>query len=145
MKFSLLNFKSHFDFLFVLVTFILLYWIRMEGVREFLESSTIHGLIYISSSGTRLTKLFRFLVVVSGFTAAFVLINNSFHSWEKSPISISIETFPFSNITFPCLSVCPPRGQILHSHLEIWKQKYHQLCEKQVNKVCRLVVTRWTI
>ena len=93
----------------------------MEGVREFLESSTIHGLIYISTTGTRLTILFWFLVVLGGFTASYVFISNSFYSWEKSPISTSIETFPISNVTFPLVSVCPPKGTNTALNLDILK------------------------
>ena len=52
----------------------------MEEVRTFLDSSTIHGLAYISST----RKFFRViwvLVVIGGFTGAGVLIYQSFDSW----------------------------------------------------------------
>ena len=31
-------------------------------------------------------------------------------SWEESPVSTSIETFPISKATFPRVTVCPPKG-----------------------------------
>ena len=80
----------------------------MEGIKEFLESSTIHGLIYISSIRTPLIKLFWVVVVIAGFITASILINGSFSDWEKSPISTTVETFPISQSIFPKVSVCPP-------------------------------------
>ena len=41
----------------------------MDTFKEFLESSTIHGLVYISTS-RRLLKLFWLCVVITGFTGA---------------------------------------------------------------------------
>merc|ERR1712074_527772 len=45
----------------------------MEGVRTFLESSTIHGLAYISIS-QKYARLFWILVVLTGFIGASLLI-----------------------------------------------------------------------
>ena len=80
----------------------------MEGVRTFLESSTIHGLTYISTT-QKYARFFWFLVVVAGFVAASLLIKESFDSWLESPIKTTIETLPISDIKFPKLTVCPPR------------------------------------
>ena len=82
----------------------------MECIKEFLESSTIHGLIYISSIRTPLIKLFWIAVVIAGFITASILINRSFSDWEKSPIATSIETFSISKSSFPKVTVCPPKG-----------------------------------
>ena len=79
----------------------------MGGFKDFLESSTIHGLGYISTT-KNLVKIFWIGVVISGFTVALFLISNSFSSWAESPISTSIESFPISEAPFPKVSVCPP-------------------------------------
>ena len=34
----------------------------------------------------------------------------SFRGWEESPISTSVSVLPITQITFPNLTVCPPRG-----------------------------------
>ena len=81
----------------------------MECVTTFLESSTIHGLAYIAS-GRKYVRLFWTLVVVSGFTGAGILINASFQSWADSPVKTTIETQPISEITFPKVTVCPPKN-----------------------------------
>ena len=80
----------------------------MEGVKEFLESSTIHGLVYISTT-RRLARLLWLCVVISGFTGAVVIIYQSFSSWAVSPVSTTIETLPITELDFPSVTVCPPR------------------------------------
>ena len=81
----------------------------MEGVRAFLESSTIHGLTYISTT-RKYVRLIWILVVVSGFLGASLLIKESFDSWSESPIKTTVETLPISEITFPKVTVCPPKN-----------------------------------
>ena len=80
----------------------------MEEFKNFLESSTIHGLTYISTTRT-LVRLFWIVVVILGFSTASLLIYQSFQAWEESPVSTTIETLPISKITFPKVTVCPPK------------------------------------
>ena len=82
----------------------------MEGVKEFLESTTIHGLVYISTAKTAFSKLFWVVVVVVGFLTAAFLIQRSFSDWEENPFSTSIETYPISKALYPRVTVCPPVG-----------------------------------
>ena len=85
----------------------------MEHVKEFLDTSTIHGLSWIS--GTRKwSRYFWILIVALGFSGAVYLIYTSFDNWEKSPISTTIETMPISQIKFPNVTVCPPRNSFLN-------------------------------
>ena len=81
----------------------------MEGVRDFLESSTIHGLVYISTT-KRLVKLLWFIVVISGFTVAGTIIYQSFQDWSENPITTTIDTRPATELTFPKVTVCPPKN-----------------------------------
>ena len=83
----------------------------MEKVNDFLSSSTIHGLAYIPTS-RGLLRLFWVLVVVSGFSTAAYLIVKSFRGWQESPISTSIEVLPITEMTFPNVTVCPPRDTL---------------------------------
>ena len=82
----------------------------IEGLRSFLETSTIHGLVYISTTKKRFVKLCWILIVIGGFTGAGVMIYNSFLSWAESPVKTTIETLPISEITFPKVTVCPPKN-----------------------------------
>ena len=81
----------------------------MDGVRTFLESSTIHGLAYISTT-RKLVKLFWIVIVIAGFTGAGIMIYQSFQSWEESPVKTTIQTLPIRDITFPMVTVCPPKN-----------------------------------
>ena len=81
----------------------------MEAVKEFLESSSIHGLVYISTS-RHLLKLFWLCVVLMGSIGAGLIIQQSFSSWADSPVSPTIETLPITELDFPNVIVCPPRN-----------------------------------
>ena len=82
----------------------------MDSLKEFLDTSTIHGLGYISSAPSKLSKVFWFLIVLAGFSCAFFLINSSYVDWQASPVATSISTRPISQLPFPTVTVCPPEG-----------------------------------
>ena len=77
-------------------------------LQQFLESSTIHGLVYISTE-SKFARFFWILVVITGFSYSGYLINDAFTNWSESPIKTTIETRPISEITFPKVTVCPPK------------------------------------
>ena len=81
----------------------------MDGIRTFLESSSIHGLAYISTS-RKFAKVFWIIIVFGGFTLAGYMINNSIKSWAERPIKTTLETRPISEIRLPRLTVCPPKN-----------------------------------
>ena len=81
----------------------------MDGVRTFLESSSIHGLAYISTS-RKFVKVFWIMIVFGGFTFAGYMINNSINSWAERPIKTTLETRPISEIKLPKVTVCPPKN-----------------------------------
>ena len=66
--------------------------------REFLETSTIHGLQHIGGESQKLGKLIWVVIVVCGFSIAALLIWDSVKGWEESPVSTSVETFPISEV-----------------------------------------------
>ena len=81
----------------------------MGEFRKFLETSTIHGLSHISLT-TKFARLFWTIIVISGFIGAVYLIQESFQFWSQNPIKTTIETLPISEVTFPKVSICPPKG-----------------------------------
>ena len=104
----------------------------MEGFRTFLESSTIHGLAYISTT-TRFSKVFWIFTVISGFATAAFLIHSSFQSWSDSPIKTTVEKFPISKIKFPKVTVCPPRGTLTDLNYDLMLAENKTFEEKQLN------------
>ena len=81
----------------------------MDCIKTFLESSSIHGVSYISTT-RKCARLFWICVVTFGFTGAAYLILQSFKAWDESPVSTTIETLPITEITFPKVTVCPPKN-----------------------------------
>ena len=81
----------------------------MGEFRKFLETSTIHGLSHISLTN-KFARLFWTIIVISGFIGAVYLIQESFQFWSQNPIKTTIETLPISEVTFPKVSICPPKG-----------------------------------
>ena len=79
----------------------------MENVIHFLETSTIHGLNFIASSG-RILKVFWILVVTAGFVCSGILIYQAFQDWEESPIKTTVHTQRIQGVRFPKVTVCPP-------------------------------------
>ena len=82
----------------------------MENIKLFLETSTIHGLGFIHSSKYKALKVFWILVVLVGFIGSGVMIYQSFQAWDDSPVKTTIETNPIADITFPKVTVCPPKN-----------------------------------
>ena len=78
--------------------------------REFLESSTIHGLAHISTSKSKAGRLAWVVIVVTCFAIAITMITSSYKEWQESPVSTTITTHPISELEFPTVTVCPPRG-----------------------------------
>ena len=92
----------------------------MEEFTKFLEISTIHGLSHIASSKTW-ARVFWIFIVFGGFSGAGYLIQTSFYNWQQNPITTTLETLPISKITFPNITICPPRNTFLNLNDEIMK------------------------
>ena len=81
----------------------------MEGVRIFLESSSISGLNHISTT-KKCARAFWIVVVLAAIIMSCLLIYESFESWSKSPVRTTIQTLEMREIKFPKVTVCPPRN-----------------------------------
>ena len=81
-----------------------------SSVREFLESSTIHGLAHISTAKSRAARAAWVVIVVACFASAIHIITSSYKEWQESPVSTTITTHPITELEFPTVTVCPPRG-----------------------------------
>ena len=80
------------------------------SIREFLESSTIHGLVHISTAKSRASRAVWVAIVVACFAIAMYMITSSYKEWQESPVSTTITTHPITELDFPTVTVCPPRG-----------------------------------
>ena len=94
----------------------------MEHIKTFLDTSTIHGLSWIANT-KRWSRILWIWIVVGGFTGAILLIQESFYNWKQSPITTTIEALPISKITYPNVSVCPPKNLFLNLNFDIKKSE----------------------
>ena len=90
----------------------------MESIREFLQSSTIHGLVYIATTN-HLTRLFWLTTVLVGFSVAAVMIQQNFANWQANPVATTLESHPLSQLSFPKVTVCPPIDTFTTLNLDI--------------------------
>ena len=111
----------------------------MEGVRTFLESSTIHGLAYIARPG-KISRLIWILVVIGGFTGAGVLIYNSFQAWAESPVKTTIETLPITHIALPKITVCPPMNTLTDLNYDLMVTENMTLHENSRKELTNLAI-----
>ena len=83
---------------------------NMNLGREFLETSTIHGLTHIATARSPLAKIAWVIAVTASFGFSFYQIATSWTEWDKNPVSTTIATNPIEDLIFPEVTVCPPNG-----------------------------------
>ena len=82
----------------------------MNLMREFLETSTIHGLTHIATARSPLAKAAWEITVTVSFAFSFYMISTSWVEWDKNPVSTTITTHPIDDLIFPKVTICPPNG-----------------------------------
>ena len=90
----------------------------MDLFKEYLETSTIHGMIHISTS-SRYFRLFWVLVVAGGFITAGQFISTNFDEWNQHPVITAMETLDISQMKFPNITICPPRRKYTSLNYDI--------------------------
>ena len=111
----------------------------MEGINTFLESSTIHGLNYISTT-RKYVRLLWIFVIITGFSVASLLIKESFDSWSESPVKTAIETLPIAEITFPKVTVCPPKNTFTDLNYDLMLTENITLTEEMRDEMFKYAV-----
>ena len=89
-------------------------------LQNFLEISTIHGLQHISTARNCVRPLW-FCVVFTSFISAGYIISLSYKSWQENPITTTVDIIPMSQIKFPKVTVCPPKGTYTSLNYDIMK------------------------
>ena len=113
----------------------------MESIKTCLESSTIHGLTHISTNRKQ-TRFFWVIVVTAGFTGAGVMIYHSFQDWNDSPVKTTIETRPIAEITFPKVTVCPPKNTNTYLNYDLMMAANISLDNDTRNELTHFAVER---
>ena len=108
----------------------------MHEIRTYLESTTVHGFAYISTT-QKYVRLFWILTVITGFFGAGYLIKESFDGWEESPVKTTIETLPISEIKFPKVTVCPPKNTFTELNYDLMMTENMTLTDEMRDEMFR--------
>ena len=114
----------------------------MQGVRTFLESSTIHGLSHVLTT-KKLARLFWIFTVLTGFSVAGYLIHLSIKSWSESPEKTTIETLPIAKVTFPTVTVCPPKNTITNLNYDFMMAENKSIPEELRNELFQIIIDNY--
>ena len=79
-----------------------------------------------------------YYLIITGFFIASHLINKSFDNWSESPIKTTIETRPISEITFPKVTVCPPKNTFTDLNLDLMMLENKTLTNETKEKLINL-------
>ena len=110
-------------------------YLKMENIRRFLESSTIHGLAYISTEN-KCAKLFWAMAIITGFSVSGLLIRESFLVFEKA----TSETVPIHELTLPKVTVCPPQNTYTDFNYDLKMTEYMTLDNDTRNELAKQAV-----
>ena len=80
---------------------------------------------------TIIAKCLWFSFVCLGFLGAGLLIGKSYVEWQKSPVATSISTLSISDLEFPNVTVCPPKGSNTALNYDLMKADNHLMTEEE--------------
>ena len=70
-----------------------------------------------------------------GFLGAGLLIGKSYIEWQKSPVATSISTLSISDLKFPDVTVCPPKGSNTALNYDLMKADSNLMSEPEKEKL----------
>ena len=83
-----------------------------------------------------MVKLIWICIVCIGFAIAGAIISNSYTKWQESPIATTISARPISDLDFPVVTVCPPKGSNTALNYDLLKAENYTL-SKEVEESIR--------
>ena len=75
------------------------------------------------------------MIVCIGFILAGLLIAKSYSAWRDAPIATTISTHPISELDFPTVTVCPPKGSHTALYYDLMKAHNNSLSEEDRNSL----------
>ena len=76
-------------------------------VNKFLSTTSIHGLLYISETQSRPTRIVWTLVVLAGFVVTSYFLYNTLDGFDEKYVSTTIETKSIQDYHFPAVTFHP--------------------------------------
>ncbi|XP_023327209.1 uncharacterized protein LOC111700511 [Eurytemora carolleeae] len=77
-------------------------------VWEYCDSSSIHGLSYLTPKRSALTRSVWFILILLGFGAAYYILSVFAKEWYGDPIVIESNTLLTDDVPLPAVILCPP-------------------------------------
>ena len=103
--------------------------LEMGLVKDYLSSSTIHGLSFIGSTKSFIRLLWIFIVIFA-FSSAALLIKSAFQTWSEAPIKTTIETLDIMELKLPKVTVCPPKDTFTTLNYDIARNSIKTLTKE---------------
>ena len=82
----------------------------------------------------KIAKCLWFFVVCLGFVGAGVLMGKSYLEWHENPVATSISTLSISDLQFPNVNICPPKGSNTALNYDLIQVDGNVLTEQQKEK-----------
>ena len=82
---------------------------RMGIFTRFFENSSFAGLPNITNSKSIIKQVFWAVISILMICGASYLTGDTFHEWEKNPVSTMTEIETIYHVKFPDIVVCPPK------------------------------------
>ncbi|XP_041972287.1 pickpocket protein 28-like [Aricia agestis] len=109
-----------------------------SGLRDYLLSSTLHGLRYIGDKNlTWFERFFWMLSFGSSVVCAAFFILNVYDKWSRTPMIVTInpENMPLEKLPFPALTICNS-NQARRSVAERYKSSGNTVDVKLLESLC---------
>ena len=78
-----------------------------ELLKSFSTTSTLHGISFVGTSGSVLTKLIWLAIVITGLVLSIIGIDQCFKGWEQNPVITAVWQVPIESTPFPSVTICP--------------------------------------
>ena len=90
----------------------------LAAIRDYFDSSSIHGLAFISNT-KNISRVFWTAVVIGSLLASGYLIERSFCDWFQYPVSTTEQTLPIHQASLPLITVCPPKDTFTNLNYDL--------------------------
>ena len=78
-------------------------------MEQFLESTTVHGFVYLNRRNSFCARIFWSCIILTGFSIAGYMIYNSLVDWDANQTITTLDSIatPIQEVQFPTVTVCP--------------------------------------
>ena len=82
-----------------------------ELLKNFSTTSTLHGVSFIGTSRSVISRILWLIIIVIGLVSAVIDIDQCFKGWANNPVITAVWQVPIESTPFPSITVCPIGGE----------------------------------